>query len=960
MLTRWLCGAAAWSVDCTESRRRAPIRPVCDTESLEPRRLLSGATGQLFVCQYYANSIGEYSTSGTVVNAALVSALDGPSSIAISGSDLFVANQNSGTIGEYTTSGATVNAALISVPDPLYLSVHGSDLFVSSGGTGRLNSGFIAEYTTSGATVNASLISGLFYPGAVAVSGSNLFEANFGSGTIGEYSLSGATINASLVSGLTKPNGLVLSGSDLFVTNAGTDGVLSGTIGEYTTSGATVNASLVAGLGYPLALTIYGQDLLVPNLGTSGANDGSVGEYTTAGATVNASLESGPDANGVAFEPSTIQSPGSPDPTFNAGNPVTLGFAAQASTITPAGQTLLAGLEPSSVAGNSQAVLEQLNADGSIDSSFGSAGIVTDAATNDEAFYGVITESSGTIVAAGISNGDLLLAGYNSDGSVDSSFGAGGRVTLPVAGANNATAYGITTDASGNIVVVGSAGGQFLADRFTASGIQDPAFNNGSPLLFGTASDGEVLGKVAVQSNGGIVADGASAGSVVVVRLASAGGLDPTFGGGGVVTLSQLAAPDLLPGQPDHTEGLTIDSEGRILVANTSSGGDFATARLTPAGSLDTTFGSGGVVTTDLGGSDDADFVAVQPDGSQIIVAGTSTSGGVVQEAITAYTPAGVLDMSFGNFGTELLSTGLSAAPALLHLPARPVGPQAEGSGTVLELVFGNLAGGKIVVGAGRQSPGAGSGVVQRFFAAAPTATPLPAGTLGASVSAALVVGGAKAKASAVVTLSNPSSQTISGPATVTLYVSLGQSLGGATHLLTVRPKLKLKPHGHTALRLKLSSFPSLPMGSYYLIASVDAPDGSSTGAAGPSVTISPAFVKVIASNVVPAAAIAPGKKTTLALTLQNQGNVPAMGTPTVTIAASAEPSGTGGTTLATAPLKVKLKPGASGHYKVKFTAPASLPAGRYYLALNLNVAALGDDAAADGLAVSESMLTVT
>ncbi len=130
-----------------------------------------------------------------------------------------------------------------------------------------------------------------------------------------------------------------------------------------------------------------------------------------------------------------------------------------------------------------------------------------------------------------------------------------------------------------------------------------------------------------------------------------------------------MAAPDLLSGQPDHTEGLTIDSQGRILVANTSPQGDFATARLTSAGSLDGAFGSGGIVTTDFGGSDDADFVYVQPDGSQILVAGTSTGGGAVQEAIAAYTPAGMLDTTFGNAGKELLSTGVSA----LRCCARPL-----------------------------------------------------------------------------------------------------------------------------------------------------------------------------------------------------------------------------------------------------------------------------------------------
>jgi hypothetical protein len=58
-------------------------------------------------------TIGEYTTLGATVNSALVSGLDGPVAIAVSGSNLFVANLRGGTIGEYTTSGATVNASLV-------------------------------------------------------------------------------------------------------------------------------------------------------------------------------------------------------------------------------------------------------------------------------------------------------------------------------------------------------------------------------------------------------------------------------------------------------------------------------------------------------------------------------------------------------------------------------------------------------------------------------------------------------------------------------------------------------------------------------------------------------------------------------------------------------------------------------------------------------------------------------
>ena len=100
-----------------------------------------------------------------------------------------------------------MNASLVSgLNDPYGIAVSGSNLFVANDGTGT-----IGEYTTSGAVVNASLVSGLSEPDSIAVSGSNLFVANEGNGTIGEYNAtSGAVVNASLVSGLNKPYGIAI------------------------------------------------------------------------------------------------------------------------------------------------------------------------------------------------------------------------------------------------------------------------------------------------------------------------------------------------------------------------------------------------------------------------------------------------------------------------------------------------------------------------------------------------------------------------------------------------------------------------------------------------------------------------------------------------------------------------------------------------------------------------------
>lgn len=181
---------------------------------------------------------------------------------------------------------------------------------------GNLEYNTIGEYSTSGATVNASLISGLAAPWGIAISGNNLFVANFegGSrGTIGEYTTSGMTVNASLISaGLNGPSGIAISGNDLFVANEGYASTPGG-VGEYTTSGATVNASLIPG-GFLYGIAISGNDMFILN-----DSNGTVGEYTTSGAPLYVSISGLGPVGGIAV--SSV-----PEPT--AGALATLGAAA--------------------------------------------------------------------------------------------------------------------------------------------------------------------------------------------------------------------------------------------------------------------------------------------------------------------------------------------------------------------------------------------------------------------------------------------------------------------------------------------------------------------------------------------------------------------------------------------------------------------------------------------------------
>ena len=99
------------------------------------------------------------------ISTALVSGLDAPLGVAVSGGRLFVANYFGNSIGEYTTNGATVNASLVSgLNNPQGLAVSGGDLFVSNVGSDT-----IGEFTTNGVTVNASLVTGLGVPVGIAV-----------------------------------------------------------------------------------------------------------------------------------------------------------------------------------------------------------------------------------------------------------------------------------------------------------------------------------------------------------------------------------------------------------------------------------------------------------------------------------------------------------------------------------------------------------------------------------------------------------------------------------------------------------------------------------------------------------------------------------------------------------------------------------------------------------------------
>jgi uncharacterized delta-60 repeat protein len=128
---------------------------------------------------------------------------------------------------------------------------------------------------------------------------------------------------------------------------------------------------------------------------------------------------------------------------------------------------------------------------------------------------------------------------------------------------------------------------------------------------------------------------------------AQAGQLDPTFGGGGQI---------VGPGITDAAAAMVIQPDGKIVIAGGSPDWpyDFRLIRYLPDGSLDASFGAGGVVDTDFFGfADGAVSLAIQPDG-KIVAAGYAEIEhveGVVVFALARYLPDGGLDDTFGDHG---------------------------------------------------------------------------------------------------------------------------------------------------------------------------------------------------------------------------------------------------------------------------------------------------------------------
>jgi uncharacterized delta-60 repeat protein len=343
------------------------------------------------------------------------------------------------------------------------------------------------------------------------------------------------------------------------------------------------------------------------------------------------------------------------------------------------GKTLVAG-SLVDANGNADFVLARYNADGTLDTTFGPnhlGYVTTDFNSAYDDAYGMAVQADGRIVLAGHTRTaggfyDFAAARYNADGTLDTTFGAAhtGKVVVDFsADFDQATAVVVQSD--GKILLTGMATVGFNANfamvRLNANGSLDSAFGSGGKVTTELADAYAESSAVALQADGKILLAGyansfmTGMSDAAVVRYNANGSVDSSFGSGGV-RLIDFGQVD------DNARALAVLADGRVLVAgysnDTNGNADFALARLTAAGSLDTSFGGGaGMVLTSFGYLDQAYAMAVQADGRIVLVGHVMIESGL-DFGFARYNADGSLDGTFGTGGRYVFDLGLDDTAA--------------------------------------------------------------------------------------------------------------------------------------------------------------------------------------------------------------------------------------------------------------------------------------------------------
>ncbi|QDU23858.1 FG-GAP-like repeat-containing protein [Urbifossiella limnaea] len=355
---------------------------------------------------------------------------------------------------------------------------------------------------------------------------------------------------------------------------------------------------------------------------------------------------------------------GALDPSFGAGGLASLnvggGDGAYAAVALGDGRVVVAGFTPG--VGGVDFLVERVNPDGSLDPTFGTGGRATiDFGGGSDAARAVALDPAGNILVGGkstpgLGNDRVAVARLTPNGMIDATFGLAGRVILPapVIG-QDIEARSLLPEANGGVVVAGTltAGGvgRFTIGRLTSTGAIDPTFGTAGNTTFSFGFLGDRLYEATRDAAGNIVLVGET--QVGAVYRFAVARLTPGGVLDGTFGIGGKAWFNLAAGTSDSASAVAVDAAGRLVIAGTSSGPGgllMGVARLNGNGAPDGTFGTGGVVRTGAGGGFNQASSVVIQPGGRIVLGGI-TGGPAIDFAAVGLTPTGALDPAFNPAG---------------------------------------------------------------------------------------------------------------------------------------------------------------------------------------------------------------------------------------------------------------------------------------------------------------------
>ena len=396
-------------------------------------------------------------------------------------------------------------------------------------------------------------------------------------------------------------------------------GVLDPTFGDV----GQVTTDLGSGLDHAHAIAI-GRDGKIVLAGESRANEDARTRVALARYNKDGSLDGGFGDGGKVVARMV-------DESFDTS-------VAHAVAIQPDGKIVVAGTAHNPQQYHSTFAVARFNADGSLDPGFGDGGRVLTAVEpttgygREDIAYAMLLQPDGKIVVGGETGGfprNFALARYNKDGSLDTGFGAGGLVITDADGNDSLRALALQPD--GKIVAAGRGhfnDNDWVVTRYLPDGALDPAFGDGGGVITDFLGGMDWAGGVAVRPNGKIVVGGlaemycqgtCSKWGFAVAQYNADGSLDAAFGDEGKVHYDFVSSTGAY--------GMALRPDGKVVLVGHSGNTDFAVAVYNVNGTLDASFGDGGLARTSFGGQiDRASAVAVQADG-KIVVAGEARMG---------------------------------------------------------------------------------------------------------------------------------------------------------------------------------------------------------------------------------------------------------------------------------------------------------------------------------------------